>query len=165
MSGVLAVFENRENLLAAAAHVKVHGFDLEVFSPFADEELVAAAIPGPSPVHYLTLLGGVAGGLCGLALTIWTTAQWPVLLTGGKPLISIPPFLVIAFELTILFGSLGALGGFLYWSVLLRSRHPIPYDKRFSDGHFGLWVACREADRNRVVNLVEEKGAVEWQLH
>ena len=55
-----------------------------------------------SPVRVFVLVGGLLGCLSGFALPIYTVLDWP-LITGGMPLISIPPFVVIAFELTILF--------------------------------------------------------------
>lgn len=162
MRNILGIFDNRDSLMAALKQTRTDGFrPAEVFSPVLDQELIAAITPKKSPVYRLTLLGGIAGASSGLALTIWTTAQWPLLNTGGKPIISIPPFLVIVFTLTILLGSLGTLAGFLYWSILSRARHPLPYDPRFSDAHFGLCVQCQDKDAEKVINLLRQKGAIE----
>ncbi len=165
MSGVLGIFEQREDLLKALREARAKNLgELEAFSPTPDEELIEVAAPGKSPVRWLTLLGGVTGGIGGLALTIWTTAQWPLLITGGKPLISIPPFLIIAFELTILLGALGTVSGFLYWSAWGRYRKPVPYDPRFSQGHFGLWIECPSDETEQVMEFLKEKGAMEWEI-
>ncbi|MGZ8432659.1 MAG: quinol:electron acceptor oxidoreductase subunit ActD, partial [Candidatus Deferrimicrobiaceae bacterium] len=48
---------------------------------------------------------------------ILTTLSWP-LIVGGKPIVSVPPFLIIAFALTILFGALSTFAGFLLLSRL-----------------------------------------------
>ena len=166
MSGVLGIFENQETVLDALTHAKAQGFtSLEAFSPFLDEELIAQATPERSRVHWLTLAGAVTGAISGFALTIGTTLQWPILITGGKPIVSLPPFLVIVFTLTILLGSIATLAGFLYWAIGGRRRCPVPYDGRFSDGHFGLWVECGPSDVDTVVRLMQEKGAIEWQRH
>jgi hypothetical protein len=165
MSGVLGIFEQREDLLKAVKEARTENLGpLEAFSPVLDEDLIEAVSPGKSPVRRLTLLGGVTGGICGLVLTIWTTAQWPLLITGGKPLISIPPFLVIAFELTILFGALGTVSGFLYWSIWARHRRPLPYDTRFTQDHFGLWIECPSVDTEQVAKFLKERGATEWEI-
>ncbi|NOY53409.1 MAG: DUF3341 domain-containing protein [Deltaproteobacteria bacterium] len=71
----------------------------------------------PGPVRYFTLIGAVTGFAAGFGLTIYTVLSWPMI-TGGKPLISIPPFLLIAYILTILFGSVAAFAGFLFVSIL-----------------------------------------------
>ena len=164
MSGVLGIFEQREDLLKALQEARTEKLGpLEAFAPVPDEDLIEAISPGKSPVRRMTLLGGVTGAICGMALTIWTTAQWPLLITGGKPLISIPPFLVIAFELTILFGALGTVSGFLYWSMWAHHRRPLPYDTRFSQGHYGLWIECSSENIRQVEEFLKERGATEWQ--
>jgi len=87
----------------------------------------------PSPLRFFTLAGGLTGLAAGFAFTIWTVSQWP-LITGGKPLISIPPFVVVAFALTILLGGLASLAGFLLLArmpALERIRRPVPHENRF----------------------------------
>ena len=51
-----------------------------------------------SPVRLFTLVGALLGCTAGFSLPIYTVSAWP-LITGGKPLFSIPAFVVIAFEL------------------------------------------------------------------
>ncbi len=166
MNGVLGVFEDREDLVRALKDAPTGDWDrFETFSPYPDEELYQLTEPGRSPVRWMTLLGALTGGISGLVLTIWTTAQWPLLITGGKPLISLPPFLIIVFELTILLGALATAGGFLYWGVIRRLFRFLPYDSRFSQGHFGLWIECSEARNEQVLDWVKKSGATEWQEH
>ncbi len=71
----------------------------------------------PSPLRFFTLGGALTGLVLGFAFPILTVRDWP-LITGGKPLISIPPFVVIAFALTILLGALASFVGFLHLSRL-----------------------------------------------
>ena len=166
MNGVLGIFEDREDLVRALRDAQTKGWNqLETFSPYPDEKLYELTEPGRSPVRWMTLLGSVAGALFGLALTIWTTLQWPLLITGGKPLISLPPFLIIVFELTILLGALATVVGFLYWGVVGRLCRSLPYDSRFSQDHFGLWIECSEAEIKQVLEWVKESGATEWTEH
>jgi hypothetical protein len=74
----------------------------------------------PGGVRYFALAGAVAGFGSGLGLTVYSVVSFPIIV-GGKPLISLPPFLLIGYLLTILFGSLGAFAGFL-----LAARLPSP---------------------------------------
>ncbi|MFH1143380.1 MAG: quinol:electron acceptor oxidoreductase subunit ActD [Candidatus Eisenbacteria bacterium] len=71
----------------------------------------------PSRLRYFTLAGGLAGLAAGFAFPILTALDWP-LITGGKPIVSIPPFVIIAFALTILLGALASLFGFLHLTRL-----------------------------------------------
>lgn len=92
---------------------------LKVIMPHPDHEieaLVEKYVP-PSKLKYFTLTGALSGFIGGFALTIGTVLDWP-LITGGKPLISIPAFIVIVFELTILLGATVSLLGFLILSRL-----------------------------------------------
>ncbi|MEE8462301.1 MAG: quinol:electron acceptor oxidoreductase subunit ActD, partial [Acidobacteriota bacterium] len=67
MSGVLGIFEQREDLLKAVNEARTENLGpLEAFSPVLDEDLIEAVSPGKSPVRRLTLLGAVTGGIFGL---------------------------------------------------------------------------------------------------
>jgi hypothetical protein len=66
----------------------------------------------PSSLKFFTLAGSLMGLAGGFGLTIFTVLSWP-LITGGKPIISITAFIVIAFELTILIGAIVTFLGFL----------------------------------------------------
>jgi Alternative complex III, ActD subunit len=92
---------------------------LKVIMPHPDhevEELVEQHVPH-SKLKYFTLAGTLSGFIGGFALTIGTVLDWP-LITGGKPLVSIPAFIVIVFEMTILLGATVSLLGFLLLSRL-----------------------------------------------
>lgn len=86
---------------------------IHTFTPYhvhGVEELLAER---PSRLRLFVASGAVTGLITGFAFTSYTVLKWP-LITGGKPLISIPAFTVIAYELTILFGVLTGLIGFLH---------------------------------------------------
>jgi hypothetical protein len=85
---------------------------VRIITPFHVHEAEHLLHEKPSPLKFFTLTGALLGGLTGFAFTIGTVLHWP-LITSGKPLISIPPFIIIAFELTILFGALASFLGFL----------------------------------------------------
>ena len=83
------------------------------------------------------------------------------MITGGKPLISIPPFVVIAFELTILLGAIGGMIGFLVLSGLPRVfGRPAP-DPRFTNDMTGIAVTCAGDHAAAVRACLERHEAVE----
>ncbi len=90
---------------------------IQVRMPYPIREAEELLLPGRGWVRVFTLAGASAGFLIGVGFTIYTVLSWP-LITGGKPLISIPPFLLIAYILTILFGSLASFLGFFLLSIL-----------------------------------------------
>jgi molybdopterin-containing oxidoreductase family membrane subunit len=131
-----------------------------VFSPFASEKVREALHAPHSPARLWVLLGGITGCATGFTLTIGLSAEYPHV-TAGMPIVSLPPFVIIAFELTILFGALSGLLGFLVHGRFPRLE-PVPgYNVQFSDDRFGLVVCCTAGDRLRVEALLRKAGATE----
>lgn len=144
--GVLGVFSDMRRALRAASDLRRENFtQVELRSPVPIHELPEALGSRTSPVRIWTLLGGLAGCASGLALTIGIALDRPMR-TGGKPIVSIPPFLVIAFELTILFGALATVAGFLVHSRLPRIATRTVDDPRLTEDAFGVHLVC-SADR------------------
>jgi hypothetical protein len=154
-TGVLGVARQEKVMIAAVEQLVRKGFrNLKIFSPIPCE-IPSEVLHAPkSPVRAYTLTGGLLGFATGLAWPIYTVIAWP-LITGGKPMISLPPFLIIGFELTILFGGLFTLAGLAIHSRLKPevSQRPVAgYDARFSVDRFGVFVACE----GRQVEVVKE---------
>lgn len=107
---------------------------MQIYLPFPVEEVEEILGRPVSKLNIITLLGAITGTITGFGFTIYTVLSWP-LITGGKPLISIPAFVIIAFELTILFGAITSFLGFLSLSRLpdiRRILNPIEFDNRFT---------------------------------
>ena len=106
---------------------------LELYMPIPVPGFEEALGCRPSRLRLFTLAGGLLGAAFGFWLTIWTVREWP-LVVAGKPLISIPPFVVIAFACTILFGALLSLAGFLLLGRMPSARglsDPVEHENYF----------------------------------
>ncbi len=162
---LLGVFD--DGLKAAAAVTAVRGDntgEVLVYSPTPNHAIDSALDTKVSPVRTFTLVGGLLGCVCGFALPIYTVLDWP-LITGGKSLISIPAFVVIAFELTILFGAIAGFAGFLGLSGLLSLKKKAVDDPRFSNDRFGVLVTFEESQRGTVLAHLKDAGAEEVKSH
>ena len=140
--GVLAVYSDAGRVLEALRKARQAGLaGLEVFSPLK----IGAAEPlAGGPVRFWTLTGALLGALGGFSLAAGT-ARVNDLIVGGKPVISIEPFLIFTFEGLILFGAIGNLLGLVVHARLHpRGGLPKAYDGRFSRDKFGLYVACAD---------------------
>ena len=158
--GVLAAFEHIDAATDAIKALRARGHkDLTVYSSHPNHELEDALETPTSPVRLFTLIGGLTGTASGFLLTIWSSMQWGII-TGGKPVASIPPFVVIAFELTILFGGVATLIGLVTLGRLPRLRPTKAYDPRFSADRFGVAVHCTP-DRNASVRQILEGAGAE----
>lgn len=160
-AGILASFAELDAAVAAIEKVRTERLGrMVVYTPVPRHELDHALHEPESAVRLYTLVGGLTGAATGFALTTWTSLDWP-LMTGGKPIISLPPFVVIAFELTILFGALSTVLGLLVNAHLPRFRFEVVYDPAFSAGQFGIFVTPAPGKRTDARAALQEAGALE----
>lgn len=124
-----------------AAQVK----DFHVFSPIPSHHIEHAMGKPKSKVRLFVLIGGITGILTALAITIGTSMEWN-LVAGGKPIISWPPFIIICFELMILFGGLSSVTSFLVNAGLPAFDSASGFQSRFGEDRFGVVVECDKAD-------------------
>ena len=164
MPALVGVFELPSPVAEAAKKLRLRGFEeLEIYSPVPSHELDHAVDEGPSRVRIFTLIGGLLGAISGYAMTIWMANDWPIMI-GGKPLSSIPPYTIIAFELAILFGGVLTVLGLFAVGRLPRVKFDRAYSRRFSSEEFGLVVRCRGRDVVEVEDLLRTQGAKEVSL-
>jgi hypothetical protein len=160
MPGLLASFIHIDAAVDAIRALRAKGFrKLVVYSPAPNHELEEALNHRVSPVRLFTLIGGLTGCAAGFGMTIWMSYDWPVVV-GGKPIASIPPYVVIAFELTILLGALSTVAAVALFSVLMGKRG-VAYDPRFSDDQVGIFVPADSEQLASVETLLRNAGAVE----
>jgi len=109
---VVATFACEDDFLAAARNLKSSGFDdIELLSPIPLEEAQEILELGKSPVRRFSLAGAIIGAASGFAMSVATALVF-ILPTGGRAIIALPPYFVITYEMTILFGVLFTLIGF-----------------------------------------------------
>ena len=101
----------------------------------------------------------LTGCSAGFAMTTWMSYDWP-LLVGGKPIASLPPYVVIMFELTILLGALSTVAAMIILPQFKRTKGR-PYHPSFSDDRIGVFVPCGGADAEGVRHLMAAAGGVE----
>ncbi len=105
--------------------------DIELRAPHVVHGLEDILGQEPSRVRLFALCGGLLGAFTGYAFPSFTVIDWPLII-GGKPMVSIPPFTIIAFELMVLFGALSSMLGFLVTSRMPAVRTVIS-DDEFTD--------------------------------
>lgn len=163
--GMLGIFREVDATANAIEKLREAGVkDITVFSPTPRHELEEALDTPQSPIRMFTLVGALTGTAAGFALAIWTSLDWP-LVTAGKPIISIPAFVIIAFEVTILLGALSTVLGLLINARLPHLRKRVVYDPSFSQGNFGVFAAPAPGQEGTTRSIMEESGALqirEW---
>jgi len=158
---VIGFFADLDSLLEALKKaVAEQSGEIRTISPVPLPEVDGILGSKPSPVRMFTLAGGLLGFVAGWALTIGSVEHYP-LIVGGKPLLSLTPFGVIAYICTILFGALFTVAGMLLNARLPRIQVGRAYDPRLTGNRFGLQILCRSEEIDRVKSMLLAAGAEE----
>jgi molybdopterin-containing oxidoreductase family membrane subunit len=169
---IVALFGHVDTTVTAIERLRDRGYrDMTVYTPIPVHEIedVVERDRPVSRVRLFTLIGGLSGTALGFFLTIWTSLKWG-LITGGKWMqysptgitgASLPPFVIIAFELTILLGGLSTVAAMLVLGRLPKLAPSPTYDPRFTRDKFGVAVHCAPHEIGPVREILAAAGAEE----
>jgi len=159
--GVMAEFDNPTDLVNATRTVYEKGYrKMDAYTPFPIEELSDVLHLHKNKLPLIVLIGGMLGGLTGYLLQYFVTVIYFPINVGGRPLHSWPSYIIITFELTILFGCITTLLGMLALCGLPMPYHPTFNVPRFATASRDRFFLCVEAtdplfDRKKTAGLLE----------
>ena len=148
--GLAAEFDSPAAVMHAAEKVKAEGFRFwDVCTPFPVHGMDKAMGIKNTILPVVVFCGGITGTTVAFCLqsftnsTNWSTQRFmswfpPLDVTGygflisGKPLLSLPAFIPVMFELTVLFSALTAVFGMFIMNGLPRLHHPLFKSDRFA---------------------------------
>jgi hypothetical protein len=143
--GLMAEFDDPASLVNAARAAREKGYrKMDAYTPYPMEELFDVLHLHKNRLSLIVLTGGILGGLTGFLLQYYITVIYFPINVAGRPLDSWPAYIIITFELTILFGAISAVLGLLALCGL-----PMPYHPTFNVPRFAL------ASRNRFFLCIE----------
>ena len=160
-TNALGLFDAPATALAAAGELKGAGFDTpSVISPIplhGAEEVLGEKKP---VIKRFSFFGGIFGALFGFTLAAGTAVLY-LHPTGGRPIIAIPPFLIITYEMTILCGILATVIGFLISARFPAIRERL-YVPEAAVDKFAVAVVCQDAEGyRRAEEILRSAGAEE----
>lgn len=131
--GTMAEFNSAQELLTAARRANDAGYrEMDAYSPFPVEELAEAIGFRKNYVPLVTLIGAITGGVLGYMMQYYIAViSYPTNI-GGRPFHSWPSFIIVTFEMTILFGAISAVLGMLALNGLPMPYHPVFNVPRFN---------------------------------
>ena len=138
--GVLAEFDAPDRLLDAVRRLREGGFVVEAFTPFPVEGLDQALGFHSKRVPLAFLFGGIGGAAVGFGMQAWLNFLFPLWI-GGRPLVAIPGFMMITFELTVLGSVLSGIVTMILSNRLPKLHHPIFDAQRFTLAEERYYVA------------------------
>jgi hypothetical protein len=148
---ITASFEYVEDLVKSIEHFKNDKHEFITFTPIPNHDVEKALGQKKSRVGLFTLAGAITGLVSGFSLAVFTAAEWNLIL-GGKPAVTLIPYVVIGFEFTILFGAIATLIGLIINSKLPSYKKIKGYKPEFSVGTFGIAI---KADENEIPKITE----------
>jgi hypothetical protein len=159
---LLGLFEDPQNVADAMGELKGAGFDaqdLDIYSGSPFPEGSFGEHEAPHRLFMFPLVGALIGFSIGLLWTAGTQISYP-LITGAKPILSIPPMTIIMYENTMLGAILFTVLGVLFESRLPKRDLGL-YDDRITEGYIGLFVDCPEERAGAAETVLNSNGAEE----
>ena len=161
--GVAGLWMDEHKMVEAAAQVRAAGFtQIEALSPFPLHGIDEALGIPRSNIPWVTFTFGLAGFSFGTWFTWWASAvNWPLII-GGKPMWSLPAFVPIMFECTILFAALSSVGAMIIKCGMPAVDPPV-IDPALTSHKFGLWVPEGSVgfDGSKLEKMFKDLGADE----
>ncbi len=162
-NGIAAIFDSEEQILKAAKKTKDMGFTkFDAITPYPVHGMEEACGIKRSWIPYVTFIAASVGLLSALLLTWWTSAVDWALNVGGKPFFSLPAFIPIMFELTVLFAALSSVGALFYACGLPKIDPPILHPD-LTCSKFGIFIPQDDTgyDEGKITEMFKSLGALE----
>lgn len=161
--GIAGIWTDEHKLVKAAAEARKSGLTkFEAISPFPLHDIDAAMGIPFSFIPWVTFIMGFTGFAFGTWFTWWASAQDWALIIGGKPFWSLPAFVPVMFECTILFAALSSVGALIVLCGLPKVDPPV-IDPDLTSHKFALFVPEDDTGFNaaNVEKMFKDMGAVE----
>jgi hypothetical protein len=160
MAQLLALYKTAESAAQSTEALEGAGITNEEFDILTDSPYPEGAFGEKEPQHKLYVfpfMGACIGFTLAMIETIGTQTAYP-LVTGGKPIFSMPAMTIIAYELTMLGAIIATVIG-----IFFESRIPNPfagiYDERITEGYIGITVVCDDSKLDSLETLLKSNGA------
>lgn len=160
-----ADFDEARNVLADLKSLDLREAvveDIELYSPIEHPEVEELLGEIKQPLERFTFFGAVTGAILTFIFTAGVAqAMFTVQPQGGKPVIPIPPDMVITYEGTILFGVYSTLAAFFIYAGLPR-RLKKHYDPKVSEDKIAIEVDVMPQNVDKVRAVLEQHKP--WEI-
>ena len=157
---VIGLFSNVDAAADAMDGLKEAGFGTSEYEVLTGTPYPEGTFGEAEPVHKLyrfPLVGALSGFIVGLILTAGTQLAYPVV-TGGKPILSIPPMAIVMYEGTMLGAIIFTVIGIIFESRLPRMFMGA-YDTGITEGMIGVAVTTSPEKVGGAEDVLKGAGA------
>ena len=154
-------FDDEAVLFPAVKKVRRAGYKIhDVYTPFAIHGLDKAIGLRDTSLHVAGFIYGITGTATAVGFITWAlTYDWPIVF-GGKPFFSLPAWIPITFELTVLFSSVGMVLTFCYLCQLAPFVKKEHFNLRSTDDLFVMVLECtNKTNETEVIAFLQSLGA------
>ena len=162
LRSVIGLFTDEDVVADAMDALSNEGYATKEYEVLTGTPYPEGTFGEAEPVHKLyrwPLIGAACGFVIGLVLTAGTQLAYP-LVTGGKPILGIPPMAIIMYEGTMLGAILFTVVGIIFESRLPRLFMGA-YDTRITEGWIGVTVTTTEDKIGKAEEVLRQAGAEE----
>jgi hypothetical protein len=160
---VVGCFDDEQVLFPAVKNVRKAGYKIhDVYTPMPIHGLDAAMGLRDTRLHTAGFIYGILGTTTAFSFITWVfTTDWPLNI-GGKPFFSLPAWIPIMFELTVLFSAVGMVLTFCYLCQLAPFVKKDHFHPRSTDDLFVMAIECTDkTNESEVTQFLQNMGAVE----
>lgn len=163
--GILAEVRNPKKLIDIARLVNKSGYKkYDTFSPFPVHGMDKAMSLPKSKLGWIVFGHGLIGFFGALTMIYYMSVVDYPLIIGGKPLMNVPAWIPVTFELTVLLSAFGAVFGMFFLNGLPRLNHPLFTSENFKKATDDGFFICIESedpqfDQEKVEKLLKDAGA------
>lgn len=162
----VACYDDEATLFPAVEKVRNSGYKLhDVYTPFPVHGLDGAMGLKESDLHIAGFCYGLTGTATALGFMSWIfTKDWPINY-GGKPFLSLPAFIPITFELTVLFAAVGMVLTYCYLNQIMPGVKKHVFHPRQSDDLFVVVVEITDsAAEGEIMEFLSTTSPVETNV-
>ena len=158
LSFVLAEFPTPEALVDATQKMREKGHQgMDTYSPFPLHGGSEALGLPPSRVPFIALGGALTGIFTAVSMMVYMNAYDYPINVGGRPILSIPAYVPITFELAVLLAAFGIFFGLLGLSRLPQPYHPVFESDEFrSASTHGYWLSVPKAVAAQAEDIMDQ---------
>ncbi|MCC7401462.1 MAG: DUF3341 domain-containing protein [Chitinophagaceae bacterium] len=163
---ITGCFDDEAVLFPAVKQVRRKGYKIhDIFTPFPIHGLDKAMGLRDTSLHVAGFIYGITGTATALGFITWAlTYDWPINF-GGKPFFSLPAWIPITFELTVLFSAVGMVWTFCWLCQLAPFVKKDHFNPRSTDDLFVMALECTDkTSEAESISFLQSLGAKDVQV-
>lgn len=161
----VACYDDEAVLFPAIKKIRGNGYKIhDVYTPFPVHGLDHALGHKETDLHIAGFCYGITGTATAMSCMYYTlSSDWPMNF-GGKPHWSLPAFIPITFELTVLFAAVGMVLTFCYLNQIMPGVKKHIFHPRQTDDLFVTAIEVNDKNAAEVEAFLKSTGATETKI-